>query len=199
MPHLGRSGDRFKWVNTSGLQWVGFARAGRPALALESPMTWPEVETALANLPPVAVARVTRRATRRSAPAVTLDAAHYGDATSEWFHALSRALDLLETEATPFRLSVGAEVARLVAADLARASRERGPGPRRESAEMAAAAVAFALDAARFPTRAAALTLQSLRASCEGEEPTPELVADLETGGRGELPAGPTPPAGPIL
>ena len=162
-------------------------------------MTWPEVEAALADLSPAAVARVTLRAARRIAPAVTLDAAHYGDVTTEWFHALGRALDLLETRVTPFRLAVGAEIARLVAADLAGASRERGPGRHRESAEMAAAAVAFALDAARLPMKVLPLTLQSLRASCEGNEPTPELQADLETGGRGEMPPGPPPPAGPIL
>ena len=162
-------------------------------------MTWPEVEAALADLPPAAVARVTRRAARRTAPAVTLDTAHYGDTAAEWFHALSRALDLLETSPTPFRLSIGAEVARLVAADLAAASRQRGPGPNREAAEMAAAAVAFALDAARFPAKSLALALQSLRCACEGEEPTAELVADLETGGRGEMAAGLTPPAGPLL
>ena len=153
-------------------------------------MTWPEVETALADLPPAAVARVTLRAARRLMPAFTLDAAHYGPVTGEWLQALNESLNLLETPATPFKLMVGAEVARLVAADLARASRERGPGPHRESAEMAAAAVAFALDAARFPAKSAALTLKSLQASCEGEEPTPELVADLETGGRDGLTAG---------
>ena len=162
-------------------------------------MTWSQVQATLADLPPAAIARVTLRAARRIAPAVRLDADHYGDITAEWFHALSRALDLLDVDATPFRLSVGAEVARLVAADLARASRERGPGPRRESAEMAAAAVAFALDARRFPAKSVALTLQSLQASCEGEEPTPDLVADLETGGRGEILMGPTSTAGPIL
>ena len=162
-------------------------------------MTWLQLQAALADLPPAAVARITSRAARRLAPAVLLDAGHYGPVTAEWFHALSRALDLLDAPATPFRLAVGAEVARLVAADLARASRDRGPGPRRESAEMAAAAAAFALDAARFPAKSVALAFQSLQASCEGEDPTPELVADLETGGRGELPDLPTPPPGPIL
>ena len=142
-------------------------------------MTWPELEAALAPRPQAELVALCARFAGRTLREVAANAGHYGDEAFEWYDALVGALSVAtDAGATVFRRELAASNARAVAASIARAAKTLGVGPKRESAELACAAVAFCLDASlpAPPRRVLSLAVQSLRMAAGGaEEPTPEM------------------------
>jgi hypothetical protein len=138
-------------------------------------MPWPEwnqLESALGSWPHRSLVNLTRRAAARIAPRISEAADVYGPEAIEWQNAIQACLEALaEWQAgrtvSRFTLDLCAELARGTANSAANVVRLLGPSGAAERAELAFAAVAFALDTARVgpSPRAASFAFRSLRAA----------------------------------